>query len=231
MIWLNPCRGELRTASLVPILCNPVCCVQGDVPQLWYFFFSSQVSVFTTRTVKHWEHWAGNSTVIYHRMLSSVGLSYRREGIAMISQRRKSSQVYVKRGGRRQHEPGNPKSQSSRGGSQNLGDFRAKILPLGDFRNLDCRGQCGMRKWILNRLAFNSIERRTGSAQVWNRSPVYYHGFQFSAFRGFLSVQMSGSLFPVICPGLFSFCLFSPIPKCYLLFYLIRVSLRSLFGF
>lgn len=45
MIWLlspqNPCRGELRTASLVRILCNPVCCVQGDVPQLWYLFFQS----------------------------------------------------------------------------------------------------------------------------------------------------------------------------------------------
>ena len=112
-------------------------------PNFDTFFFSSQVSVFTTITVKHWEHWAGNSTVIVspHVVFSRSLLQEGRDCDDITAE-----EIYVKGGGRRQHEPGNPKSQSSRRESQNLGDFRAKILPLGDFRKLDCRGQCGMRK-------------------------------------------------------------------------------------
>ena len=36
-----------------------------------------------------------------------------------------------------------------------------------------------------------------------------YYGFQFSAFMEFLSVQMSGHMFPVLSLVLFSFCLFA----------------------
>lgn len=59
----------------------------------YVFFFPVRVSVFSTRAVKHWKHWAGDSTEIYYHVLSSVSLFYRSEGNALISLLRKSSQV------------------------------------------------------------------------------------------------------------------------------------------
>lgn len=44
---LNPCSGELRTASLVSVLCNTMWYVKRGISQLWcFFFFPARVSVF-----------------------------------------------------------------------------------------------------------------------------------------------------------------------------------------
>lgn len=53
------------------------------------------------------------------------------------------------------------------------------------------------------RSSYELKETGSVSTEAAPGSPHIYNGFQFSAFMGLLSVQMSGSLTPVLSLGLF----------------------------